>query len=72
MYPRNARFTGLVYMTGICQVYVCHIWSTARFLAFLVSAARRDVSDLDCLNLRFQQLKARRFEARACQSYIPG
>jgi hypothetical protein len=33
------------------QVYVCHIrvWSIARFLAFLVSAARRDVSDLVCL-----------------------
>ena len=46
MYPRKARFTGLVHMTGRYQVYVCHIWSTARFLAFLVSAARRDVSDL--------------------------
>jgi hypothetical protein len=30
-------------------VYVCHIWSTARFRAFLVSAARRDDSDLDWL-----------------------
>jgi hypothetical protein len=34
-------------MTGRYQVYICHIWSTARFLAFLVSAARLDVSDLD-------------------------
>jgi hypothetical protein len=49
MKSRNARFTELVHMTGRYQVYVCHIWSTARFLAFLVSAARRDVSDLDCL-----------------------
>ena len=51
MNPRKARFTELVNMTGRYQVYVCpsHIWSTARFLAFLVSAARRDVSDLDCL-----------------------
>ena len=51
MNPRKARFTELVHMTGRYQVYVCHIWSTARFLAFLVSAARRDVSDLDCLHI---------------------
>ena len=49
MNPRKARFTELVHMTGRYQVYICHIWSTARFLAFLVSAARRDVSDLDSL-----------------------
>ncbi len=51
MNPRNplAQFTELVHMTGRYQVYICHIWSTARFLAFLVSAARRDVSDLDWL-----------------------
>ncbi len=49
MNPRKARFTELVHMTGRYQVYICHIWSTTRFLAFLVSAARRDVSDLDCL-----------------------
>ncbi len=29
-------------MTGKYQEYVCHIWSAARFLAFLISAARRD------------------------------
>ncbi len=51
MNPRNARFTELVHMTGKYQVYVCHIWSTARFLALLVSAVRRDVSDLDCLRI---------------------
>jgi hypothetical protein len=49
MNPRKARFTEFVHMTGRYQEYVCHIWSTARFLAFLVSAARWDVSDLDCL-----------------------
>ena len=49
MNPRKARFTELVHMTGRYQVYVCHNWSTARFLAFLVSAVRRAVSDLDCL-----------------------
>ena len=51
MNPRNVRFTESVHMTDKYQVYVCHIWSTARFLAFLVSAARRDVSDLDCLRI---------------------
>ncbi len=40
MNSRKARFTELAHMTGKYQVYVCHIWSTARFLAFLVSAAR--------------------------------
>ncbi len=49
MNPRKARFAELVHMTGRYQVYVCHIWSTARFLAFLVYAARRDVSDLVCV-----------------------
>jgi hypothetical protein len=49
MNPRKAQFTELVHMTGRYQVYTCHVWSTARFLAFLVSAARLDVSDLDCL-----------------------
>jgi hypothetical protein len=40
-------------MTGKYQVYVCHIWSLATecFRAFLVSAARWDVSDLDCLRI---------------------
>jgi hypothetical protein len=39
-------------MTGTkYQVYVCHIWSTVRFRAFLDFAARRDVSDLDCLRI---------------------
>ena len=33
MNPRKALFTELVHMTGKYQVYVCHIWSTARFLA---------------------------------------
>ncbi len=51
MNPQKARFTELVHMTGKYQVYVCHIWSTARFLAFLVSAALQDVSDLDCLRI---------------------
>jgi hypothetical protein len=51
MNPRKARFTELVHVTGKYQVCVCHIWSTARFLAFLVSAAHRDVSDLDCLRI---------------------
>ena len=72
MYPQKAGFTGLVHMTGIYQVYVCHIWSTSASWpsCFLQRARppRRDVSDLDCLNLRFQRLKARRFEAGACQS----
>ena len=49
MNPRKALFTELAHMTSNYQVYACHIWSTARFLACLVSAARRDVSDLDCL-----------------------
>jgi hypothetical protein len=51
MNPRKARFTELVYMTGKYQVHVCHISSTARFLAFLVSAAPLVVSDLDCLRI---------------------
>jgi hypothetical protein len=34
---------------GTYQVYTCHIWSTARFLAFLVSAARLADSVLDWL-----------------------
>ena len=51
MNPRKARFTELVHMTGKYQVYVCHISSTARFLAFLVAAVRRAVSDLDCLRI---------------------
>ncbi len=51
MNPRNVCFIELVHMTGKYQVYVCHIWSTARFLALLVSAARLDVSDLDCLHI---------------------
>ncbi len=38
-------------MTGKYQLYVGHIWSIACFLAFLVSAARRDVSDLDSLRI---------------------
>ncbi len=34
-------------MTGIYQVYTCHISSAARFLAVWVPAARRAESDLD-------------------------
>ena len=34
-------------MTGIYQVYTCHISSAVRFLAFRVPAARRVESDLD-------------------------
>ena len=69
MNPRKARFTELVYMTGRYQVYVCHIWSTARFLAFLVSAARLADSVLDWLRTpSILRPKARRFEAGACQS----
>jgi hypothetical protein len=49
MNPRKAQFTELVHMTGRYQVYICHIWSTARFLAFLVSAARLADSVLDWL-----------------------
>ena len=49
MNPRKAQFTELVHMTGRYQVYTCHIWSTARFLAFLVSAARLADSGLDLL-----------------------
>ena len=51
MNPRKAQFTELVHMTGRYQVYTCHIWSTvtARFLAFLVSAARLADSVLDWL-----------------------
>ena len=45
MNPRKAQFTELVHMTGRYQVYTCHIWSTARFLAFLVSAARLRLAD---------------------------
>jgi hypothetical protein len=51
MNRRKARFTELVHMTGKYQVYICHIWSTARFLAFFVFAARRDVLDLACLRI---------------------
>ncbi len=46
---RKAQFTELVHMIGRYQVYICHIWSTARFLAFLVSAARLADSVLDWL-----------------------
>ncbi len=49
MNPRKAQFTELVHMTGRYQVYTCHIWSTARFLAFLISAARLADSVLDWL-----------------------
>ncbi len=49
MNPRKARLTELALMTGKYQVYICHIWSTARFLAFLVSAARLADSVLDWL-----------------------
>ena len=34
-------------MTGIYQVYTCHISSAVTFLAFRVPAARRADSDLD-------------------------
>ena len=34
-------------MTGIYQVYTCHISSAETFLAFRVPAARRAESDLD-------------------------
>ncbi len=50
MNPRNVRFAELVHITSKYQVYVCLIWSAARFLALLVSA-RQDVSDLDCLRI---------------------
>ncbi len=51
MNSQKAGFTELEDMTGKYQVYVCHIWSPARFLAFLICAARRVVSDLDCLRI---------------------
>ena len=56
----KAFFTEHSYMTGICQVYACHIFqldasesaSAARlFRACRVSQARRDVSDLDFLRI---------------------
>ena len=40
------------YILGVYQVYVYHITYAAILLAFLVSQARLDVSDLDFVRIR--------------------